>query len=76
MRAKHQRYIMVRLKVKEVAEQKGFSMGKLSREADIDRNTVKKLYSDSRYSPTVDTLHRVARALGVTIADLIEETDD
>jgi DNA-binding Xre family transcriptional regulator len=67
---------MVRLKVKEVAEAKGFSMGKLSRAADIDRNTVKKLYDDGRYSPTIDTLHRVARALGVRIADLIEETDD
>ncbi|MFL5705493.1 MAG: helix-turn-helix domain-containing protein [Ktedonobacteraceae bacterium] len=51
-------------------------MGKLSRAADIDRNTVKKLYDDGRYSPTIDTLHRVARALGVKIADLIEETDD
>jgi transcriptional regulator with XRE-family HTH domain len=67
---------MVKLKVKEVAEAKGMSMGKLSRLADLDRNTVKKLYSDSRYSPTIGTLHRIAKALGVTIADLIEETDD
>ncbi|HAE84362.1 MAG TPA: XRE family transcriptional regulator [Ktedonobacter sp.] len=67
---------MIKLKVKEIAEQKGFSMGKLSREADMDRNTVKKLYNDGRYSPTIDTLHRVAKALGVTVADLIEETDD
>jgi len=67
---------MIKLKVKEIAEQKGFSMGKLSTEADMDRNTVKKLYNDGRYSPTIDTLHRVAKALGVTVADLIEETDD
>lgn len=67
---------MVRLKVKEVAEQKGISMGKLSRAADIDRNTVKKLYENGRYSPTLDTLHRVAKALGVTIADLFEELPD
>ncbi len=67
---------MVRLKVKEVAEAKGFSAGKLSRAADLDRNTVRKLYEDGRYSPTIDTLHRVARALGVKIADLIEETPD
>jgi transcriptional regulator with XRE-family HTH domain len=67
---------MIKLKVKEIAEQKGFSMGKLSREADMDRNTVKKLYNDGRYSPTINTLHRVAKALGVTVADLIEETDD
>jgi len=66
----------VKLKVKEVAEKQGFSMGKLSRAADLDRNTVKKLYESKRYSPTLDTMHRVARALSVTICDLIEETPD
>ena len=66
----------VRLKVKEVAEQKGISMGKLSRAADMDRNTIKRLYDDRNYAPSIDTLHRVAQALGVKIADLIEETDD
>lgn len=67
---------MVRLKVKEVAEQKGFSMGKLHRAADIDRNTVKKLYDNGRYSPSLETLHRVAKALGVKISDLYEELPD
>ena len=76
IRAKHQGKNMVRLKVKEVAEQKGFSMGRLSRASDLDRNTIKKLYEDRRYYPTIGTLHRVAQALGVKIADLIEETDD
>lgn len=67
---------MVRLKVKEIAEQKGISMGKLSRAADIDRNTLKKLYENGRYSPTLETLRRVAKALDVRIADLFEELPD
>jgi len=67
---------MIKLKVKEIAEQKGFSMGRLSREAGLDRNTIRKLYEDRRYSPTIDTLYRVARALGVRVADLFEETDE
>ena len=67
---------MVKLKVKEIANEHGFSMGKLSRAADMDRNTIKKLYESQRYSPTLNTMHRIAKALGVTICDLFEETSD
>jgi DNA-binding Xre family transcriptional regulator len=64
---------MVRLRVKEVAQQKGFSRGKLSRAADVDINTLKRVYDDPNYSPTLATLEKLARALGVKIADLIVE---
>lgn len=64
---------MARLRVKEVAQQKGFSRGKLSRAADIDTNTLKRVYDDPNYSPTLITLEKLAKALGVKIADLIEE---
>ncbi len=66
---------MVRLRVKEVAQQKGFSRGKLSRAADVDINTLKRVYDDPNYSPTLATLEKLARALGVKIADLIVEDD-
>jgi DNA-binding Xre family transcriptional regulator len=67
---------MVRLRVKQVAKEKGISMGKLSRQADLDYNTVKRLFDDPHYSPTIDTLHKVAVVLGVTVNDLIEEEKD
>jgi DNA-binding Xre family transcriptional regulator len=57
----------------EVAQQKGFSRGKLSRAADVDTNTLKRVYDDPNYSPTLVTLEKLAKALGVKIADLIEE---
>ncbi len=34
---------MIRLRVKEVAEQKGFSMGRLQRDAGVSYNTVKEV---------------------------------
>ena len=67
---------MARLLVKEVAQQKGFSMGKLSRAADVDMNTMRRVYHDENYSPTLFTLEKLAKALGVKIADLIDETED
>ncbi len=37
---------MIRLRVKEVAKEKGFSQGRLSRVANIDENTLKRIYRD------------------------------
>ncbi|HVB22106.1 MAG TPA: helix-turn-helix transcriptional regulator [Ktedonobacteraceae bacterium] len=67
---------MVQLRVKQVAKEKGVSMGKLSRQADLDYNTVKRLFDDPHYSPTIDTLYKVAKVLGVTVNDLIENEKD
>jgi transcriptional regulator with XRE-family HTH domain len=64
---------MAKLKVKEIAQQKGFTMGKLSRAADVDMNTLRRVYNDADYSPTLFTLEKLANALHVKIADLIEE---
>jgi DNA-binding Xre family transcriptional regulator len=64
---------MIKLKVKQVARERGMSMGKLGREADIDYNTVKRLFDDPGYNPTIDTLAKVARALHVKVDDLFEE---
>jgi hypothetical protein len=36
----------VRLRVKEVAKEKGISMGKLQRDADVAYNTVKRMFKD------------------------------
>lgn len=67
---------MLRLKVKDYAKEKGYSMGKLSRAADVDLNTMRRMFDDRKYSPTVETLYKVAKVLGVTIADLVEEVPD
>jgi DNA-binding Xre family transcriptional regulator len=41
----------------------------------VDINTLKRVYDDPNYSPTLATLEKLARALGVKIADLIVEDD-
>lgn len=67
---------MAKLRVKEIAQEKGISRGKLSRLADVDPTTMKRVYDDPQYSPTLFTLEKLARALGVKIADLIEDDAD
>jgi len=63
---------MIRLKVKEVAEEKKMSMRKLAKTADIAYNTLRTIYKDPYRQVTTATLDRLATALGVDASELIE----
>lgn len=64
---------MIRLRVKEVAQEKGFSLGKLSRASDVAYNTVKAIYRNPYKEVTTTTLNKLAAALGVSTSELIED---
>ncbi len=61
---------MIRLRIKELLEERKISQGKLSRGADIPSSTVRRLIHDKDYEPTIGTLHKVAQFLGVKVDDL------
>jgi len=62
--------------VKEVARKRGFSMGRLQRDADVAYNTVKRMYKNPYHVITTETLGKLAKALGVPPGELIEEVPD
>ena len=66
---------MIRIKVREIAEQKGMSRTKLSRLADTNYKTVAEIWKNPHKDVGTLTLERLAKALGVRVVDLIEETD-
>lgn len=67
---------MRRFRVKEVMDEKGVTMGGLSRGADIPINTVRKLVRNTpNYSPNMDTMIKVADYLGVKLDDLYTEIE-
>lgn len=66
---------MIRLRVKEIAEEKGISMRKLAASADIAYNTLRTIYRNPYRQVTTTTLERLARALGVPVIELIEEVN-
>ncbi len=68
--------MVVRLRVKEVAREKGVSMGRLQREANVAYNTVKRMFRDPYYITTTETLGKLARVLGVQPGELIEEVPE
>lgn len=67
---------MFRLRIKEVAESKGYNMSTLSREANVPFITIKRAWKNPQYEIKLATLSRIAKTLGVTTADLIEEVPE
>ncbi len=64
---------MLRLRIKEVAESKGFNMSSLSRASDVSFRTIKRLWKDPYHDVNASTLHKIARALSVPTSELIED---
>lgn len=67
---------MLRLRVKEVAESKGYNMSSLSRASDVSFRTIKRLWKNPYHEANTATLHKIARTLGVPTAELIEDLPD
>jgi len=67
---------MIRLKVKEIAEQRKISMTRLSRIADVNYKTVQALFTDPYRDVAYSTLRKLAKALDVHIEDLVIEEPD
>ena len=68
--------IMILLRIKEVAQQRGYNMSSLSRATDISFGTIKRLWRHPDTGVSLDTLAKIARVLEVSVADLMEEVPD
>jgi transcriptional regulator with XRE-family HTH domain len=67
---------MLRLKVREEAEKQGLNMAQLARRADIDQRTLRRIYRDPTQEISTHVLAKLASALGVAPAELLEVVDD
>ena len=67
---------MRRLRVKELADQRGITQSKLMRMADLNMKTVQGLYREPyRFNVAYLTLEKIAKALDVSIDELFEEVE-
>ena len=67
---------MIRLRVKEVAKAKGVSQRKLFFRSEVDLRTIQKIYKDPFTNITIQTLAKLAKGLGVSSCELIEDVDE
>ena len=56
--------------IKKYRKESGLSQDKLARLADISHATIIKIESGGIQSPTIDTVQKIAKALGVGLEDL------
>lgn len=66
----------IRLRVREIAEEKHISMGKLERLSDLSHPTIRDIFRNPYKEVTSTTLVKLATALGVSVSDLYEEIQD
>ena len=58
--------------LKKIRQNKGISQDRLSKLADLSLNTVVTVESGANPNPTIETLQKIANALGVGVDDLIK----
>ena len=64
---------MRRLRVKEVAQARGFTMARLQRAADINLKTIQAIWHNPQHDASLNTLDKIAKALNVPFTELIED---
>jgi len=58
--------------VRKLRIKEGLSQGKLARLSDVSNNTIVNIEAGKQDNPTIETLKKVAKALNVSVDDLIK----
>lgn len=58
--------------IKKLRTEKGYSLERVARLADLSLNTVMRVESGVNKNPTIETLTKIAKALDVGVDDLIK----
>lgn len=56
--------------IKKIRKKKGISQDKLSKLAEVAYNTIIKIESGAIQNPTIETVQKIAKALGVSLDEL------
>jgi putative transcriptional regulator len=59
--------------VKKIRAEKGYSLEKIARLADLSLSTVVKIEDGTNQNPTINSLSKIAKALEVTVDDLLQK---
>ena len=59
--------------IKKYRQKLGVSQDRLSKMANVTYNTIIKIESGGSQNPTIDTLSKIAKALSVSVDDLIQK---
>jgi transcriptional regulator with XRE-family HTH domain len=66
--------LVLRLRVKEEAQARGFTIARLERAAAVDIKTVRAIWHNPQHHASFKTLEKIARALGCSTIELLEDS--
>ena len=58
--------------LKKIRAEKGYSLERVARLADLSLNTIVKIENGVNQNPTIDTLKKIAKALEIGVDDLMK----
>jgi len=58
--------------IRRLRKSRGLSQDRLSKLADVSYNSIIKLETGGIRNPTIETLQKIAKALGVSVDDLLK----
>ena len=61
------------IRIKRLREKLGLSQEKLARLADVSNNTIINIEAGKQKNPTIETISKIAKALNVSVNDLIQK---
>ncbi len=61
------------IRLREIAQQKGLDIAKISRRADLNYKTVFQLWHDPHRDVSMHTLEKMAKAMDIRVIDLLDE---
>ena len=67
---------MIQLRIKVIALDKGFNQSTLSCAVNVDFKTVKRIFQNPHRDVPISTLVALAKALNITVNDLIEDVPE
>ena len=67
---------MIRLRVKEIIQERNINQSQLSRMSDIPINTIQSMVRNPWHDPRISTLEKLSIALGAQIQDLYEIVEE
>ena len=67
---------MARLRIREIAEQQGMSMGALSRKSNVTLAVIRKIWRNDQHNAEFSTLQKIAVALECDVRDLIKNGEE
>ncbi len=59
--------------LKKIRAEKGYSLERVARLADLSLNTIVKIENGANQNPTIDTLSKIAKALEIGVDNLIQK---